>query len=402
MPPGISASPSISSSATTEQKLVVPPELRELTNHLASTVTVDLLAADSWKYLFDEYDPDGFGEISTDNFSAILRDPKFRSEVEAHKLEVLEARATDGSPTITYQEFVNIMSNKRSQSFKIAVQNRDQKLWSEHEFRIRRKPSSCLHAVAKRVAKEYLTDEHDRKYYADKYTCVPPPIFMIVVTCLEIGFFVYYAVVDAKGPTPCGPVPVDSLFIYDPHKRLQMWRFVFYTFVHAGWIHIIFNVCVQLAVGVPLEMVHGSLRIGTVYLAGVLAGSLGNSCFDSSSYLAGASGGVYALLAAHLANVLLNFSEQQLSVVRLAFIFVLASSDVGFAIWDRYSSEDELPPIGYVAHLTGALAGLTLGLVVLQNFEQRLHTQCVWWAALVVYAALAAGAILWNVFYVKM
>jgi rhomboid-related protein 1/2/3 len=142
--------------------------------------------------------------------------------------------------------------------------------------------------------------------------------------------------------------------------------------VHAGWVHMFFNMSVQLLVGVPLEMVHGSLRIGTVYLAGVIAGSLGTSCFDSTVHLVGASGGVYALLAAHLANVLLNFSEQQLSVVRLAFVFILASADVGFAIWDRYSNEDGLPPVGYIAHLTGAVAGLTVGLVVLKvNFTIR-------------------------------
>lgn len=33
-----------------------------------------------------------------------------------------------------------------------------------------------------------------------------------------------------------------------------------------------FNLLVQVLVGLPLEMVHGSLRIGTVYMAGVLAG----------------------------------------------------------------------------------------------------------------------------------
>ena len=38
------------------------------------------------------------------------------------------------------------------------------------------------------------------------------------------------------------------------------------------WIHLIFNLMVQMLVGLPLEMVHGSLRIGTVYMAGVLAG----------------------------------------------------------------------------------------------------------------------------------
>ena len=35
------------------------------------------------------------------------------------------------------------------------------------------------------------------------------------------------------------------------------------------------------------------------------AGSLGTSVFDTQAYLLGASGGVYSLLAAHLANIML-------------------------------------------------------------------------------------------------
>jgi hypothetical protein len=38
------------------------------------------------------------------------------------------------------------------------------------------------------------------------------------------------------------------------------------------WLHLLFNLLVQVLVGLPLEMVHGSLRIGVVYMAGVLAG----------------------------------------------------------------------------------------------------------------------------------
>jgi membrane associated rhomboid family serine protease len=34
----------------------------------------------------------------------------------------------------------------------------------------------------------------------------------------------------------------------------------------------LFNLLVQVLVGLPLEMVHGSVRIGVVYMAGVLAG----------------------------------------------------------------------------------------------------------------------------------
>jgi len=47
------------------------------------------------------------------------------------------------------------------------------------------------------------------------------------------------------------------------------------------------------------------LGISYNLLGNWVAGSLGTSVFDTEVYLVGASGGVYALLAAHLANVLL-------------------------------------------------------------------------------------------------
>ncbi|CAL1687014.1 unnamed protein product [Lasius platythorax] len=213
-----------------------------------------------------------------------------------------------------------------------------------------------------------------------------------------LGFFTYYTVAMGE-VNPSGPVPIDSVFIYRPDKRLELWRFAFYMFLHAGWLHLLFNLGVQVVVGLPLEMVHGSLRIAAVYMAGVLAGSLGTSVFDTDVYLVGASGGVYALLAAHLANVLLNYNNMEFGIVRLIGIFVIASADVGFAIYDRYAAEQMGPPVSYVAHLTGALAGLTIGLLVLKNFEQRLHEQLLWWVALGVYAACTIFAVMYNLMH---
>lgn len=54
--------------------------------------------------------------------------------------------------------------------------------------------------------------------------------------------------------------------------------------------------------------------------------------------------------------------------------------------------------MSYVAHLTGALAGLTIGLLVLKNFEQKLRDQLLWWVALGVYAACIIFAIVFNLF----
>ena len=56
-------------------------------------------------------------------------------------------------------------------------------------------------------------------------------------------------------------------------------------------------------------MSHGSLRVFIVYILGVLSGSLSVSVFDHKIFLAGASGGCYALIAAHLATLILNWKE---------------------------------------------------------------------------------------------
>jgi rhomboid-related protein 1/2/3 len=62
-------------------------------------------------------------------------------------------------------------------------------------------------------------------------------------------------------------------------------------------------------VGIPLEMVHGTPRLIFIYLSGVLSGSVSASVFDSSVHLAGAGGGVFALLSAHLANIILHYAS---------------------------------------------------------------------------------------------
>ena len=95
----------------------------------------------------------------------------------------------------------------------------------------------------------------------------------------------------------------------------------------------------------------GSLRVGAVYLCGVVAGTLGTSLSDPSTYIAGASGGVYALIAAHLATLALNWHEDSAvrirkvihkpltRVIRLVFIITLTLHDIGLAIYVRFFSE---------------------------------------------------------------
>lgn len=98
--------------------------------------------------------------------------------------------------------------------------------------------------------------------------------------------------------------PFSQLFLYNPHRRYEAWRFLTYMFVHRGVAHIAPNLGMQLLLGLPLEVVNG-WRVIVVYLCGVLAGSLSTSISSPQTFLVGASAGVYALLTSYLAIIFL-------------------------------------------------------------------------------------------------
>lgn len=87
------------------------------------------------------------------------------------------------------------LSSKRRHSFKAAV-NRQQGRGQDacrHRGRLSRFSPTCLspaclfNAMVRRIAKEFLTDDVDRQYYADNYRCWPPPLFMPAITMLEVS-----------------------------------------------------------------------------------------------------------------------------------------------------------------------------------------------------------------------
>ncbi|KAG6443023.1 hypothetical protein O3G_MSEX002672 [Manduca sexta] len=230
--------------------------------------------------------------------------------------------------------------------------------------------------------------------YEEEYSCWPPAICMILISLVEIVLFCYDA---AQGNTQANG-PIAQIFIYNPHKRQEAWRFVTYMLVHVGVVHLLVNLLVQLFLGVPLEMVHRWWRVTLVYLAGVAAGSLATSLADPKVYLAGASGGVYALIAAHVATIIMNWAEMEFAIVQLLVFLLLAGVDVGTAVYDRYWRHLD-QHIGYVAHLAGAVAGLLVGIGVLRNLEKRKWEKRLWWAAVVLYFALMIAGILANIFW---
>ena len=142
--------------------------------------------------------------------------------------------------------------------------------------------------------------------YQNQYSCCPPPLFMLSISLLQIIIFAYNSFAYDSGGD-LGPVFHCSRLIFNPDRRDQVWRYLTYMLIHSGGFHAAFNILIQLVLGVPLEMVHGWWRVMLVYVSGVLAGSLWTSVIKPDRFLAGASGGVYAVLTAHLGTVIMNY-----------------------------------------------------------------------------------------------
>ena len=266
--------------------------------------------------------------------------------------------------------------------------------------------------------------------YADEYRCVnhcnfyndntlhrwwPPPFFILLLTTVQISIFVYHYTYFTSLGVPVtwsGPPPICSILVYNPGKRYQAWRFFTYSFVHSGIEHIFVNIILQLLVGPVLEMTNSWWRVGLVYVVGVVSGSLAMSVIHPEAFLAGASGGVYALACAHLAAILLNWREDSLilrqrlrnkkatsptfgKIVRVGRVLVVGGIigvDIVTAIASSVSGVKN--STSYTAHTAGVVMGMLVGIIILKNRRVQFWEQ---WLRLVS-CTLAAVFLLVMIF----
>ncbi|KAM7312240.1 rhomboid-related protein 2 [Ixodes scapularis] len=334
-----------------------------------------------WRSVFEKYDHDDDGQIPLDEILQLLHEHNQELEHDMPPSvlqEIVERADWDSNRMLSFEEFTRMVHAHEL---------------GEHRPRFQR----LVHYAAMAVVPSRQRATVVRKYL-DEYSCKPPPMFILLISLLEVATFIYYCVVLHEF-SATGPVPMDSVFIYNPKRRKEAWRYLTYMLTHAGAYHIFFNLLIQLLLGVPLEMVHKWWRVLLVYIAGVVAGSLGSSVSDPKVFLAGASGGVYALIAAHLATVILNFKEMDMAWIRLFCLVAFAGTDVGVAVYTRYTEGDEGHKVSYAAHIAGALAGLLVGVTFLRNLVVHRWEVALGRAFLALFLLLVLAAVLFNALY---
>ncbi|MEA2397740.1 MAG: hypothetical protein QOK25_1296 [Thermoleophilaceae bacterium] len=78
----------------------------------------------------------------------------------------------------------------------------------------------------------------------------------------------------------------------------DLWRLVTAGFIHAGFLHLAFNMYVLYVLGNMLEPAVGRVRFGIIYFVSLLSGSFGALLLQPTGFTVGASGAIFGLAGA--------------------------------------------------------------------------------------------------------
>lgn len=155
------------------------------------------------------------------------------------------------------------------------------------------------------------------------------------------------------------PNPHPHGSIHEKPAPNQWWRFITPIFIHAGIIHIGFNLLLQLTLGRDIEKLIGSIRFAIVYFAsGIFGFVLGGNFAANGIASCGCSGSLFGILAITLLDLLYTWKRRTGPIKDL--LFILVDVLVAFVL-------GLLPGLDNFSHIGGFLMGLVLGICLLRS-----------------------------------
>jgi membrane associated rhomboid family serine protease len=156
----------------------------------------------------------------------------------------------------------------------------------------------------------------------------------------------------------------------------EYWRLITGGFLHAGIIHILFNMYFLYVLGQQLEPAVGRVRFAVLYSVSLLAGSFGALLLSPDSVTVGASGAVFGLMGGAVVAMRARGIDP-------------TESGLGFVILINLGITFLIPGISIGGHIGGLLGGLIAGYLLFDLGERR-RTAAL---ALAGCAALAVAAV---------
>lgn len=205
------------------------------------------------------------------------------------------------------------------------------------------------------------------------------PLFILFETCVAFGLWFLFAAkaaFDGAGdPFWMAKAGMDSfhegsfdLRVYRDCEdlRYQFWRWFTYQFTHIGILHVLSNTLFNLIFGIPLEGLHGTWKLALMYNLGVFGGACCYFVSSAHAVVVGMSGGCYALLGMHVADLVMNWHSKRYRKPTAVLIIALAASDLS-----QFYSTQSAENVSHAAHLGGYVAGTLLGIAIGKNVQKE-------------------------------
>lgn len=174
-----------------------------------------------WRPVFDRYDTDNDGRIPLQELKSLLSsETDFKKDLPADVIEeILEWADLNKDNYLSYSEFEHMMHVADLGAAR-----------------------PKFHRLVRYTALAVVPKSHRAivtRYYIEHYNCIPPPIFLLLISITELIVFIYYCVKLSEF-SATGPIPVESALIYNPYRRYEAWRYITYMLIHAGIFRSIF------------------------------------------------------------------------------------------------------------------------------------------------------------------
>eukprot|EP01116_Phalansterium_solitarium_P004387 TRINITY_DN15396_c0_g1_i1.p2 TRINITY_DN15396_c0_g1~~TRINITY_DN15396_c0_g1_i1.p2 ORF type:complete len:334 (-),score=104.39 TRINITY_DN15396_c0_g1_i1:317-1318(-) len=143
---------------------------------------------------------------------------------------------------------------------------------------------------------------------------------------------------------------------YKMQHDYQIWRFVVPLFLHAGFVHLFFNLYAQIRFGLPQERKWGIVRFIALYFISGIGGVLMSCLLSPGTLSVGSSGAIMGVMGALLIESLMSWHKTDPNQRRVnLFSLVLTIVVIMLLGASRY--------IDAAGHFGGLLIGAIIGLI---------------------------------------
>lgn len=198
--------------------------------------------------------------------------------------------------------------------------------------------------------------------------------FLFWITIVDLIYFLVEicvgGVTNASDNSSLGP-PTSTLILlgakYVPKIKYQyqVWRFVVPIIMHAGFIHLFFNLYVQFMICMAYERRWGALRTSLIYVMAGVGGNLLSSCALPLTVSVGASGAIMGIIGARVGDVACRWPKMS-QPGRISNSINIAIMLLFIVMMSFFGSN-----VDWASHLGGFLVGLVLSPLVFSHEIER-------------------------------